>query len=87
MSTNYSEYTTTIKTDISYYGGVTEDEVRQIVDRMQTSLREQFSGIEIRLDAMIGHAHRDNTTGPDQDVCEAIDSAKEAAFQTALAEF
>lgn len=80
---NFNEYTVTIKRDESYYGDVTRDEAHAIAAKIGASLEQQFPGINVEYCDMIGHARRDDTAGPDEDVCQQIDAARELAFLAA----
>lgn len=72
---NYSEYTVTVKTDCSYWIDATDRESANAQAREHgAKIEAVFPGINVRYCDVIGHSNADNTHGPDEGVCENIDS-------------
>lgn len=84
---DYSEYTVTVKTDCSYWG---DDVDQETADQKSTSLGSEiddhFPGITVRYCCLIGHGHRDETTGPDDDVCNDIDDTFSSLMECVMGE-
>ena len=75
---DFSDYTVTLKTDISYYGDSTEDEVLTYVDRLESALIAEYPGISVDQDPTIGGSTK--VTGPDDDLCGDIKERLEVLF-------
>jgi hypothetical protein len=72
---NYSEYTVTVKTDCSYWGDDTDREsANELAREHGAKIEAALPGINVRYCDMIGHGNADNTDGPDEGICEKIDS-------------
>jgi len=85
LKNSFTQYTVTIKTDPSYYGeGVDKTEAMELAKKIAAKLEEKFPGINIRMDNLIGHGRKDDTTGPEQSVCEEIDYCHQRAFETVV---
>ena len=75
LKMNYSEYTVTVKTDCSYWGDDSDrDSALKLARDHGSKIEAALPGINVRYCDMIGHGNADNTTGPDDSVCEYIDN-------------
>jgi len=70
---SYEAYQVTIKTDLCYWEN--HEDPDDGPDDMEHRLRERFPGIQIRTCRLIGHAPKDDTTGPDPSIVREIDEA------------
>ncbi len=68
----FSEYTTRISTEPSYYGSeCTQELTNQIVSRLTDMIKEQFPGINV--ETYTDGRGSGSTVGPDQDTVTEID--------------
>jgi hypothetical protein len=69
------KYTVTVKTDCSYWGDDTDRESAMKLARQHgAKIEAALPGINVRYCDLIGHGNADDTSGPDDDVCEKIDA-------------